>query len=146
MFFGDSPDDLDTFPRFFLGREKKPAEIERWRAVKNVVVLKLAGVDSVEDAQKLIGQTLFICREDVTLPEGRWFVEDLLGMAVFDADDNHRYGAISDVLQNAPTDVYVIKTPEGRELLFPAITDVLIETNVTERYMKIRPLPGLFET
>ena len=79
----------------------------------------------MEQAQKLIGQTLYIDREDAELPEDTWFIADLIGLPVYDFDSGRLYGRVKEILQNGPADVYLLSTAEGRELLFPAIPQVL---------------------
>ena len=90
-------------------------------------------------------KTLYMNRDDAELPEDTWFIADLIGLEVRDADSGRVYGKIDEVMQNGPTDVYSIKTPAGKQQLFPAIPEVLLEVNVDGGYMVIRPLPNLFE-
>ena len=109
-------------------------------------MLKIEGVDTVESAQKLRNTVLYMKRSDVNLPEGKWFVSELIGCTVLDADDNGIcYGKIKDIESYAANDVWYIETPEGREVLIPAIKDVVIECNVGEEKAYIRPLRGLFD-
>ena len=107
--------------------------------------MKFEGVDVVEEAQKYIGKMLYMDREEVELPEDTWFIQDLIGLDVIDADNGRVYGKVDDVLQNGPTDVYSIRTPEGKQLMFPSIPEILLETDIDGGKMIIRPLPNLFE-
>jgi len=149
QFLGDNLDDFTLYPKFYINEQE--VKIEKFRQQKNVVVLKLKGVDDIDAAKKLIGKFLTVNRNDITLPEGRYYVDDLIGLSVIDADSGKIYGKVKEILQNAPTDVYVIESPEKdekgkpKELLFPAIKDVLIETDLQQGFIKIKPLPGLFE-
>ena len=79
------------------------------------------------------------------MEEGTYFVQDLLGLEVFDADTGTRYGEISDVTQTGANDVYHIRGENGKEVLIPAIADVVLETDVENGRMVIRPLKGLFD-
>jgi 16S rRNA processing protein RimM len=87
---------------------------------------------------------LYIDCEDYPLPENTWFIKDIIGLKVINADSGEVYGKVEEILQSAPKDVYVVKAENGRQLLFPAIPEVLIETDITEGIIKIRPLEGLF--
>ncbi len=118
--------------------------IEKSRTAKNMVIAKIEGVDTVEQAEKLRNKVLFMHRDDLELDEDTYFIQDLIGMEVKDADTNFEYGKITDVLQNGANDVYVVKGAE-REYLVPAIPDVVISTNVDGNIMLIRPLEGLFD-
>lgn len=93
----DSPEDLEGIKTLYFDGGAAPAEVLRARAHKNVVLLKLRGVDTVEQAQALRGRVLWVAREDMPLEEGEYFIQDLLGMQVVDADDGHPYGVLSDV-------------------------------------------------
>jgi len=112
----------------------------------NVAVLKLEGVDTIEAAQKLKNTILYMKRSDVNLPKGKWFVSELIGCDVLDFDDNSVcYGIIKDVESYAANDVWYIETPDGKEVLIPAIKDVVIECDVAQNKAFIRPLRGLFD-
>ena len=69
----------------------------------------------------------------------------MIGLEVRDADSGRVYGKVTDIYQHGAADVYSLKTPEGNELMFPAIPEVLLETNIDEGYLVIRPLEGLFD-
>ena len=144
-YYCDDPDEVGEFAVLYLGEDKKPVSLTSWRMNKNMVIIALEGIDSVEKAQGLSGMFIYIDRDDVELDEDTWFIRDLIGLAVHDADTGELYGHVDDVLQNAPTDVYSIRSADGRQLLFPSIPDVLINVSITERKILIRPLEGLFD-
>ena len=141
----DDPDEAMEFDVLYLGAEKKPVKLTSCRLIKNMVIIKLDGIDTVEQAQKLAGKFIYIDREDVELDENVWFIRDLIGLEVIDADSGERYGKVDEILQNAPTDVYSVRTPQGKQLLFPAIPQILLEVNLNEGKILIRPLDGLFD-
>ena len=141
----DSPEDLEGIKTLYFDGGAAPAEVLRARAHKNVVLLKLRGVDTVEQAQALRGRVLWVAREDMPLEEGEYFIQDLLGMQVDDADDGHPYGVLSDVSETGANDVYHITFPDGRVRLIPVISDVVVSTDLEQNRMSIRPLKGLFD-
>ncbi len=146
QYYCDSPDELEEFDTLYMGKEKTHVEIEKSRYLKSdVVVIKLKGVDTPEDAQKLIGKMLYINRDDVELPEDVWFIQDIIGLKVVDNDDGTVYGEVDEIYQNGGADVYSIKTPDGSQLMFPAIPEVLIKTDIDEGKLYIKPLDGLFD-
>ncbi len=140
----DSAEFLCEFERLFLDKGKTELEIERARVQKNMALIKFVGINTVEEAEKLRNKVLYLWREDVELDEDSYFIEDLIGLEVYDEDNGKLYGKITDVLQTGANDVYVIKG-DGKEYLVPAIADVIISTDLEENTMKIRPLAGLFE-
>lgn len=141
----DSPEFLLDFDTLYLQKGQKPIEIENARVQKNMVLLKLRGCDTVEDAVKLRGQVLYLDRDDVEMEEGGFFMQDLIGVEVLDADDARRYGEICDVTETGANDVYHIRFEDGSVKLIPAIKDVVIKIDIEENRMLIRPLRGLFD-
>ncbi len=144
MPYTDTPELLCEFERLFIEKNMDEIYIKKSRTAKNMVIAKIEGVDTVEQAEKLRNKVLFMHRDDLELDEDTYFIQDLIGMEVKDADTNFEYGKITDVLQNGANDVYVVKGAE-REYLVPAIPDVVISTNVDGNIMLIRPLEGLFD-
>ncbi|MDR2532820.1 MAG: ribosome maturation factor RimM [Oscillospiraceae bacterium] len=144
-YYCDDPDEIEQFAVLYLGGKKEPVKLISCRLIKNMAVIMLDGVNTIERAQKLAGEFLYIDREDVELDEDVWFICDLIGLDVFDADTGELYGKVVEILQNAPADVYCIKADDGRQLLFPSIPEVLIDVNTDEGKILIRPLKGLFE-
>jgi 16S rRNA processing protein RimM len=131
---------------YFDNQGRKPVRILHARVHKNMAILQLEGITTREQAETLRRQQLFMDREDVELDEGCYFIQDLIGLEVRDADTGEVYGEIADVLETGANDVYVISCGEGvKEKLVPAIPDVIIETNLEDGYMTIRPLKGLFD-
>ena len=130
----------------YLGRERKPVNVTSAVPLKNdMCKIKIEGVNTVEQAQPLTGKMLYLDREDAELPSDTWFIADLIGLPVYDADNGRLYGKIDEILQNGPTDVYSIKTEEGKQLFFPAIPEVLIDVDIDGEKIVIRPLEGLFD-
>ncbi|MCI6560387.1 MAG: ribosome maturation factor RimM [Ruminococcus sp.] len=140
----DSAELLCEFDRLFMGRNHDEVVIERSRVFKNMVIAKLQGVDTPEAAEKLRNSILFMHRDDLELDEDTYFIQDLMGMEVKDADTDFRYGEIAIVMQTGANDVYVVKGTD-REYLVPAIPDVVISTDIDSGIMIIRPLEGLFD-
>ena len=92
------------------------------------------------------GTVLYMKRADVNLPEGSWFISELIGCEVLDADDNSIcYGTIKDVDSGMANDIWYILTPDEKEVLIPAIKDVVIKCDVADNKAYIRPLRGLFD-
>lgn len=141
----DAPDFLLGFPTLYFDGGKTPVAVEKARAQKGLAILKLEGADDVDAANALRGKVLCCDREDVELGERTYFVQDLLGMEVVDADDPARvYGKLTDISATGANDVYEI-TKGGKSRLIPAIRQVVVSTDVENRVMRIRPLKGLFD-
>lgn len=109
-----------------------------------MVLIKLKGVDTPEAANALRNNIIYIDRGDVSLEEGAYFIQDLIGLTVKDADSGVIYGEVKDVLQTGANDVYEI-SGNGRTYLVPAIEQVIIKTDIENSVILIRPLEGLFD-
>lgn len=110
----------------------------------NVVLMALSGVNSIDDAERLRGTVIYIKRSDVKLPEGRYFISDLLGCTVTDADTGDTLGILADVTETGANDVWHIKK-DGKEYLVPAIDDVIVSVEPEKESVVIRPLKGIFD-
>lgn len=144
MPYTDYPELLCEFDRLFLGKNHEEINVERSRVFKNMVIAKLEGYDTPEAAEKLRNKILYMHRDDLELDEDTYFIQDLIGIEVSDADSGFVYGKITDVMQTGANDVYVVQG-KNREYLVPAIPEVVITTDIDENTMTIRPLEGLFE-
>ncbi|MGN1108656.1 MAG: ribosome maturation factor RimM [Oscillospiraceae bacterium] len=145
QYYCDSAEVLCDFDTLYLDKGKTEVTVQRAYPHKNIVVMKLEGIDKIEQAQPLVGKLLYLNRDDAELEEGLYFIQDIIGLTVKDADTGEVYGKISEVYQNGASDVYSIRKDDGRELLFPCIDEVVISTDIDAGEMLIRPLPGLFD-
>ena len=109
-----------------------------------MAILKFKGINDIDSANLLRDSILYMNRDDVELDEDSHFIQDLIGVSVYDIDNGMFYGKIEEVLQTGANDVYSLKR-ENKTFLIPAIADVIIETDIDNDIMKIRPLKGLFD-
>ena len=115
------------------------------RAQGNVILLRLDGVNDMDAARALRGQVFYFDRSDATLPEGRWYVADLIGCEVRDADTGKVYGVVTSVDHPGAQDIYTVKSPSGKEYMFPGVDAFLKERNPPEGYILVTPIPGLLD-
>ena len=143
--WSDTPDFLQNFDTLYFDEGETPVELERARSQKGIAILKLAGVDDIDAANALRGRVLYVNRDDIRLGERTYFIQDLIGLTVVDADDSSLvYGELSEISPTGANDVYHV-TKDGRTVLIPAIRQVVIETDIEGGVMRIRPLEGLFD-
>ncbi len=111
--------------------------------LKNQVLLHLAGVDSRTRAEELTGrQVLGDRRRFPALPPGEYYWFQLLGLPVYNAGDGALLGRLQEILPTPGHDVYVVVQGQ-RELLLPAVAEVVVEINLKEGFLKVAPPPGL---
>ena len=123
---------------------KTPVSIEKIQPHGNIVIAQIKGIDSIEAAETLRGQVIYIKREDAGIPEGRYFVSELIGCLVFDADTNEPYGKLTEVSKTGANDVWHIKRNE-KEYLLPAIDEVVKRVDIKGEKIEIRPMKGIFD-
>lgn len=127
------------------GREHKILEIEGVKFFKNQVILKFKGYDNINDIEKYLKKDLLVDREHaVELRENENFIADLIDMEVA-TDEGKVLGTLTDVIETGANDVYAVKTPEGKEILLPAIRDCILDVNVDEKRMTVHVMEGLLD-
>lgn len=143
--WADSQDFLSKFKFVYTDKDgANRLEIQKAQAHGNVCIVAFKGVDSIEAAEKLRGTVIYIDRKDAKLPKGRYFIADLIGCKVLDADTNETLGVITDVSETGANDVWHIEK-DSKEYLVPAIPPVIVDVNVDDEIVIIRPLKGIFD-
>jgi 16S rRNA processing protein RimM len=122
--------------------QKNRFELKKIDISGNILFVELEGIPDVESAQALVGCKLFL-PEDMQekLPEGEYYWRDIIGLDVYSEDDKY-IGKIESVFPTGSNDVYVCKALE-REILLPAIADVIRKIDVNRHVMIVRLLEGL---
>jgi 16S rRNA processing protein RimM len=125
------------------GRQQLEMEIASVKFFKNMVILKFKGIDNINDVEKYRRARLLVTRENaVPLEENEYFIADLIGLSVT-TDEGEGLGTITDVLQTGANDVYVVTTPDKKEILVPAIRDCIQSVDLEKKEMRVHLLPGL---
>ncbi|MBS1408589.1 MAG: 16S rRNA processing protein RimM [Oscillospiraceae bacterium] len=137
MPWADDPEFLLDFDTIYLGG--KPCRVVSSRVQKTCVLMKLEGIDDVDAAARLRGQTVCIRREDAQLPEGTMFIADLIGLKVLCGDET--IGKVTEILQRPGNDVYVVKG--AHEYLIPAVPEFILERDPDEGYIRVRLIEGM---
>ncbi|CAG9363701.1 16S rRNA processing protein RimM [Clostridium perfringens] len=115
-------------------------KVEGVKYFKDKVILKLEGINSIEEAEKLKRIYLEIEREDaIELEEDEYFIVDLVGCTVVDTE-GFEYGKIKDVIQTPSNDVYWVQGK--KEVLVPVLKDIVLDINMDEKLITIRPSGG----
>lgn len=97
-------------------------DIEKVKHQQNMIILKLSGVSDRNGAEELKGSMVYMTEDDlIELPEDEFYLRDIIGMDVVDAEKGEKIGVLKDVLTERPQDVYVVKLDRGGETLIPAV-------------------------
>ena len=122
---------------------KKEYEIEEVKYHKGMVLMKLKGVNTPEEAELLRNYYLKVKREDEPeLEEGTYYIVDLIGLDVY-SDDGKLLGKLDDIFNTGSNDIYVVKDELGKQILLPAISDVVKDINLEEKKIIVHILNGL---
>lgn len=143
----DSPEILASLSTVYFEEPNghyRPVRVQAASPHGGAVLMTLDGISNRNAALLLRGKTLFASREDIPVPENAVLIADMIGLSVFDADSGHCYGVLTEVGQAYSSDMYDIKTPDGRHVLFPAVPAFLDRVD-TDAGIFIRPIPGFFE-
>ncbi|MDO5014439.1 MAG: ribosome maturation factor RimM [Clostridia bacterium] len=141
-------DDFDFFSHFkkvYLGEEYREFEVESSRPQKNIFLLKLVNVDSIDIANTLRDMSIYAKRDEAPKLElNKFYICEIKGMKVVDNDTGKEYGKLTDVMVMPANDVWQI-TKNGKEYLLPAIKDVISSVDFEANVIKIVPMKGIFE-
>lgn len=136
--WADSPDFLCQFSTLYV--DGAALLVTASRVHKGGVIARLQGVDTVERAMALKGKTVQLRRADAKLPEGAFFLADIIGLDVL-GEDGQRLGKLKEVLSPSIQQIYVV---EGeREIMIPAVPEFILETNIEAGYIKVRLIEGM---
>ncbi|MDE6280890.1 MAG: ribosome maturation factor RimM [Oscillospiraceae bacterium] len=136
--WADSPEFLRRFSTLYA--DGIPIRVMSSRVHKGSVIAKLDGVDTVEQAMLLKGKTVQIRRTDAKLPEGSFFLADIIGLPVVD-ESGQKLGVLREVLSPSVQQVYVVDGQ--REIMIPAVPEFILETNIADGYIKVRLIEGM---
>ena len=136
--WADSPEFLCDLPALYIdGKEMK---ILNARVHKGNVIALLEGVPDMNTAELLKGKVVYMSREDVDLPEGSFYLADVVGLKVI-TEDGEELGILADILSPSLQQVYVVKGK--REIMIPVVPEFILETNVEGGYIKVRLIEGM---
>lgn len=121
----------------------KKYEIEEVKYQKNMVLLKLKGIETIEQAETLRNSYIEIDRLDaIPLEQGEYFIADLLGAEVY-SDEGELLGILDDIYNTGSSDIYVVKNELGKTILLPYIDEVIKEIDVENKKIIAHLLKGL---
>lgn len=146
----DSPRDIIDLGRVFIGdgEDKREVKITRGAVMQGrFLLLGLEGVADMDAADALRNTVLYAAREDFHLADGQYFLSDAIGLPVLDAREGREgvtLGVVEDILPNAASQIYTVKTPNGAEVLVPAVPAFITEV-IPGECVRMTPIDGMFE-
>jgi 16S rRNA processing protein RimM len=142
----NTPADLAALKRVFI---KVGADVFSEKRLKKASVFKqfvIAEIDGVEDmdtAMALKNTIVYAARKDFKLKKGEYFISDLVGLEVINADTGKVYGILLETINRGASDIYVVKTDTGERMI--PVVDEFIDRIDIERGTFVRPIEGMFD-
>ena len=137
--WADSPSFLCKIKTLYI--DSSPVKVASARVHNNFVIAKLEGCDDIDSAVRLKNKIIYINRDDVKIPDGAYFLSDLIGLDAVDSRSGNKIGTLSDILQMPAGNIYVISG--SREILVPANPEFVREVNIDGGYVKFSLIEGM---
>ena len=123
--------------------EDEPKKVQHVRTQQNMVVLKLEGIENRDEAEKARSKEIFVNEDDLPeLPEGQFYIKDLLGMEVVD-EEIGVIGTVRDVIQNTAQDIFDVITPQGKQVLIPKVPEFVIDIDAEKKTITVKLIEGM---
>ena len=134
----DSPEFLCQFDVLYI--DGQPVRLRSARVHKGNVLATLEGISDVNAAMRLKGRRVFIDRADAKLPEGGYFIQDIIGAEVV-TEDGESIGALAEVIDAPASMIYVVRGE--RERLIPAVPEFILSTDADAGVITVRLIEGM---
>ena len=146
-YYGVDLPGLSLYREIFIEDEKgKPEAYEILEAIPQPprLILRLKGIEKIEEAESLTGREILVKREELLeLGEGEYYWVDLLGVEV-ETEEGKKIGKVKEIFPTGANDVYVVEGKRG-EILLPATEEVIQSIDIKNRVMKVIRKKGLWE-
>lgn len=147
LILSDYPERFLEIERVFLekGEDIKRMHLETVRFHKDFAIIKFEEVNSLKEAERLKDYYVKLpAQEALVLPEGHFFLHDMIGLEVYTEQENEFIGLLEDIITTGSHDIYVVH--QGKEeFLIPAIHEIVKEIDIENRKMIIDPIEGLLD-
>ena len=143
--FTDNIERFSNLEKIYIKNKSGQTEykIQEVKYHKNMVLIKFEGIENPEQADLLRNSYLIVDREtEEPLESGRYYIVDMIGLDVF-TDDNEYLGKLEDIYNTGSNDIYVVKNELGKQVLLPAIEDVIKNIDMDNKKVIVHLIPGL---
>lgn len=142
--YSDSEEVYERTPEIYA--EDKLLKVENVRVQKNMVILKLSGIDDRNEAEAAKGVELYITESDLPeLPEGVFYIRELIGMNVMESEKDMFLGTVTDVIQNTAQDIFEVEQENGKKILIPKVDEFILNIDKEQKTIYVKLIEGLLE-
>jgi 16S rRNA processing protein RimM len=135
----DFPERMRQDRQLFIGEAHVPVVLEKSRVHPPFLILKFRGYDTPEAVAEFRNSAVYVRADSLPpLPEGEYYHHQLVGLRVV-AEDGRELGVLTEVLETGANDVYIVTDEDGKEMLLPAIREVILEVDLAAKTMRVRP-------
>lgn len=136
---------FDKLEKIYIENKKsrKEYEIEEVKYHKDMVLIKFKGINTLEEANLLRESYLIVDREkEEPLEEGTYYIVDMIGLEVY-TEEGELLGKLEDIFNTGSNDIYVVKNELGKQILLPAIGEVIKQIDMENKKMIVHLISGL---
>lgn len=143
-------DDINRFKslkKCYIRTKTGDMEMEKasCKFFKNMAIISFKGFEDINLIEKYKGCDIYVDRENaVALEEDEYYIADAIGSRIVD-EDGKDIGILDDVMQTGANDVFVVKTPEGKEILMPVISDCVLDMDLENQIITVRLMKGMLD-
>ena len=139
----DFPERIKTGLTVFVGEQYQPLVIASLRTHAKGLLIRFRGTKTPEDAGLYRNTWVYVPTADrPELPEGEYYHHQLLGLNVV-TDEGVELGVLVDIIETGANDVYVVRNADGKEVLLPAISPVILDVILADRQIRVHLIDGL---
>lgn len=128
---------LDAGRTIYIGEDHSPYQIDSVRWKQELMLLKFEGIIDRTTVSELTNLLVFVKTSELPkLSEDEFYLHELIGLDVYDLDGSY-LGELTEILETGANDVYLVKDQNGREVLIPAIEEMILEINLEAGVMTV---------
>jgi len=140
----NDPRELTSVHEVFLDESAtRRLEVLSSRVHKNMWLVRLEGITSIEMAHQLIKQTLWAHRSQINIEKDKYFVVDIIGLSVIHDETKEQLGVVTDVTTSTVQDLYHVRIPSGDIRLIPVVPEFVKKVDLEAGVVEIHPIEGL---
>lgn len=127
---------------YLEGEKNKKFVITKVRYKKNLAIVKFENYDNINDVETFRNREVFTEKLDQDeLEEDRFYVEDLIGIKIIDEEKGY-IGILKEIIQNPAHDIYLVELESGKEIMIPAVSEYIIDTDINNSVMTVSLIEG----
>lgn len=134
----DTPEFLKAIKTLYI--DGAAVRVLSSRIHKGALLASIEGIGNVNDAMRLKGKRVFIDRDDAALPEGRFFIQDIIGASVV-TESGESVGTLTEVIDAPAGMIYVVR--DETEHLIPAVPEFVLHTDADNGVITVRLIEGM---